>query len=811
MKNHRKLTIILACLVAVLGAKLATAAPASAGTRETTRVLAYNAAFLPVGVFGLGARPPTFDAIDPMARVDAISKRILAGDYDVVALDEVWTSEAKNQFIKNLANDYPFHATQLWGHNYVEQDSGLMLFSKFKPIDNPYVPKVTKTIGFGTVGFDYNRLFDPLGQPNASPPTGREFGFYSCVDKTSLDATGPSGGGGPTGQNYIHMGDVSPEFKGCSLAFHLYPRLVSDDHWAEKGVGYVRLQNTRTGRPLNVFFTHNQAMYWDDSPRPFHQHSAEVEEELDSNRQAISEEAAFMNLFVPPKNTATWNEDTIAIGDHNVPGDTKYYQWAVNDPLQAGMVSAGARDTFRTDQSPSGEDPGITWDVRNSAVPVGDPEGDDRLDYVFDRAGKETPDCALHLRNMSDWRVQASDIPPGADPAVEGLDLSDHYPLEVTLGALADRCSPAKALVDPLPPNQADINIPGQIEYGGAYQWYRFDGNDTLKVQLTASTATEINAYLATDLTNPLEPAQGSPIIPANGGREVTVTYPVSGRAGAIYLRVRALDEGWAGSYWLHVHRADGLSMHDAIELPNDKNGEFAVASFAQGIQPGTEQIKMWFHIRTEQLWSGKPQWMTFKVSQLKSADPGNPATAPDTPDGYLMQIVDSNGNIVSTSGNWADQYNLIWDGTNIVPAAGGDYYLTVYRRYSPVKRPTAYIKATWATNLRTIDLQNLWNAKVFGLDIDGHMWIDLDPNPYLFPIGYIAPNSTKGFGLPDAFNPTPIDTHHVNIADRINLQFQFYGGYDKTPFVTLWAQGPIGKGQLDLFKNLFFLKYTRT
>jgi hypothetical protein len=82
------------------------------------------------------------------------------------------------------------------------------------------------------------------------------------------------------------MGDVSPDFKGCSLAFHLYARLVSDDHWAEKGVGYVRLQNTRTNRPLNVFFTHNQAMYWDTSPKPFHQHSVDVERGHDRDRRS---------------------------------------------------------------------------------------------------------------------------------------------------------------------------------------------------------------------------------------------------------------------------------------------------------------------------------------------------------------------------------------------------------------------------------------------------------------------------------------------------------------------------------------------
>jgi hypothetical protein len=319
----------------------------------------------------------------------------------------------------------------------------------------------------------------------------------------------------------------------------------------------------------------------------------------------------------------------------------------------------------------------------------------------------------------------------------------------------------------------------------------------------------EVTAYAATDLTNPLAPTLGTPNFPANAGRDLTVTYSNPGVRSAIYLRVRAFDEAWTGGYLLHVHRARGTSMADAMDLPNDKTDASALATFEQGLQPGSEQFKLWFHFKTEELWSGKPQWMTFHISQLKSADLANPAQAPDTPDGYFMQIVDSKSNIVSATANWLDQYKVIWDGTNIVPAAAGDYYLVVYRRYSPVKRPTAHIKASWATNLRTIDLQSLWNANQTGLGGEGHVWIDLVPNPYHFPVGYIAPHQTKGFPPPDALgNQAPLDIHHVNIADRIELEFK--DPWDNlTPLSTIWAQGLPGKRQLDLFKGIFLLKYT--
>ena len=733
----------------------------------------------------------------------------------MVALEEVWTDGAKDEFINKLGPSYKFHATQLWGHQTGGgQDSGLMLFSRFTPIDNPYVPKVTKTIGFGTIGYDYNRLWDPNGNPMAAPPEGADFGFYSCIDPTSLDATGPEGGGGPWGVDWIHMEMVSPAFTGCSLAFHLFPRLASDDSYSDKGIGYVRLQNSRTNRPLNLFFTHNQAIYWDSSSKPFHQHAADVEEELDSNLQAFTEEAAFMNLFVPRDNIDTSDEDTIAIGDHNVPGDTPYYDWASTDPTY-GMTIAGARDTFRVDQSPSGEDPGFTWDSRNSAVPPNDLEGNDRLDYVFDRPGTRAPDCALQLRNMQDWKVTPADIPGGGDPAAAGTDLSDHYPLEVTLGALAQRCSPARALVNPLPANQPDVDVPGQISYSGGYQWYRFDGSDTLKVHISAPTTMSITAYTTDDLTNPIEPDLGFPASPPNAPRTLNVTYSNPGSAKGIYLRVKAIDELWTGVYSLHVHRAAGSTMADAITLHDDRAGKFSVATFAQGIAPGTEQIKTYFHFKTEQLWSGNRQKMAFRITQLNSLDPHNISKAPTNLDGYWMQVIDSNNNIVSATPNWIDKYQATWSGT-MVPAAEGDYYLGVYRRYSPVHRPTAYIKATWTTDLRTIDLESLkWMDDSDSDDTQVLAWIDHDPVPYHYQLGSFDELETKGFPAPSAvgnWNPAPIDASHINIADTIELLRTDADGSNPALFSEFVpAQGKLGQSQLGVYANWLVLKYARS
>ena len=213
--------------------------------------------------------------------------------------------------------------------------------------------------------------------------------------------------------------------------------------------------------------------------------------------------------------------------------------------------------------------------------------------------------------------------------------------------------------------------------------------------------------------------------------------------------------------------------MADAITLHDDRAGKFSVATFAQGIAPGTEQIKTYFHFKTEQLWSGNRQKMTFRITQLNSLDPHNISKAPTNLDGYWMQVIDSNNNIVSATPNWIDKYQATWSGT-MVPAAEGDYYLGVYRRYSPVHRPTAYIKATWTTDLRTIDLESLkWMDDSDSDDTQLLAWIDHDPVPYHYQLGSFDELETKGFPAPSAvgnWNPAPIDASHINIADTIEL-----------------------------------------
>jgi hypothetical protein len=232
------------------------------------------------------------------------------------------------------------------------------------------------------------------------------------------------------------------------------------------------------------------------------------------------------------------------------------------------------------------------------------------------------------------------------------------------------------------------------------------------------------------------------------------------------------------------------------------------MARFDQGIQPGNEQFMLFFHIKTKELWSGARQNMSFLVSQLRSPSWADPAKAPDVPDGYFMQIRDAKGNVISATPGWDDSYKVPWSG-KVVPEEAGDYYLVVYRRWSPVKRPTAYVRVTWASDLRTIDLTNIWsNAKLF-MGFGATASVD-NQAPYWFDFGTVAKHQSAGWPAPDPAkgNALPLDQHEINIADNLTIQ-PMLPGIVSGP-VTLHAIGATGDQSIDLVPGLVTLKFNR-
>lgn len=195
---------LIACLLTLCPAR---ARAHAVSHLETFRVLTYNVAGMdiPVQVGGVTLHENVYSDLDINERAHLIADKILAGNYDVVALQEMWdnpwpSDSMRETLIDDLSGTYPFHTDELGGGAVSDVlDSGLMLFSKF----------------------EFVAVNRPAGQQCAYP---------------------------------------SEEIVGkCTVAFHEFDASAGEDAEAAKGVGFVRVQNPATDSQTNVFFTHLQA------------------------------------------------------------------------------------------------------------------------------------------------------------------------------------------------------------------------------------------------------------------------------------------------------------------------------------------------------------------------------------------------------------------------------------------------------------------------------------------------------------------------------------------------------------------------
>ena len=189
-------------LLCGLGLAHATSAMIVAGDGQastpprTYRVLTYNVQFRPPALNDNSA----YNMLSEL-RAEHTASAILAGGYDIVALNEVFHEGARDVLLNRLAPHYQVVFDRIQSDNGITgQDSGLMFFSKF-----------------------------PLA--DLSTPPGDE-----C--------------------EYVNYDVPSPA---CRLASHMFSYGIGGDWYANKSIAVVRLNNPVTNRPVNVFFTHLQA------------------------------------------------------------------------------------------------------------------------------------------------------------------------------------------------------------------------------------------------------------------------------------------------------------------------------------------------------------------------------------------------------------------------------------------------------------------------------------------------------------------------------------------------------------------------
>ena len=255
-------------------------------------MLAYNVAGMDVPVLN-----DEYSTVDMGVRAKRISEIIKAGQYDIVALSEVWDNPFPNgsmrdEFLAELSAMYPYHVDQLGGSGLPGSvDSGLMLFSKF--------PFVTLAASSGS-----QECFPPI--------------VLKCV-----------------------------------AAFHEFDASAGEDGLAAKGIGYVRVSNPRADRETDVFFTHLQADPRTCVPEPpgcgRRARAEQVDEAID-----------FINAWAPPydqKRDAVLLGDLNIQHQDDAGKNTNEYQALIADPT-SGLASIGFADAWL---STSRKDPMSTW------------------------------------------------------------------------------------------------------------------------------------------------------------------------------------------------------------------------------------------------------------------------------------------------------------------------------------------------------------------------------------------------------------------------------------------------------------------
>jgi|GEM_PF-3269067 len=300
---------------------------------ESMRIGTYNVQFRP-WIPGTTTNACCEDIND---RVRKLAERIIESEYDVIVLNEAFTSDIQDGLVEHLSTLYPHYISHIDGEGKgciafdLCQDSGLMIFSRF-----PFEPFPT-----------------PL--PDA----------YKPEDIEAFSGSSP--------WNEVAFLEFGTN---CNHS----------DCYSNKGAGYVRIRNPRTDRIYNVIFTHLQAEKGEVSRRTQLDKIRLMIESLMTSAQIAEEDIFFLGdlnfigtSVIPPTDREEWND--IAQNDEFY-GDTLQDVWEFQMHPTVGELPYPSRDPGGT--SGLEKTPKILWaggsgwgaDNYPTRVAFGDVDGD---------------------------------------------------------------------------------------------------------------------------------------------------------------------------------------------------------------------------------------------------------------------------------------------------------------------------------------------------------------------------------------------------------------------------------------------------
>jgi len=456
------------------------AAPSLAVPRNV-RLATYNVQQMPDdynhdGHYFAADGTPLTDA----ARLDRQIAHILASDYEVVALNEVFNEGARATLVNALRTDFPFFVAYI-GNDTDLQDSGLMLFSRHPFVEMQLDPEHTYECGDVEIGFDGQDL--------------------DCPDKLL----------------------AFTEYH-CDIAYAAQPVWDQPDCYSSKGAGLVQVL-LPSGEAVFVGFTHMVATYDYDGDGVRRAKIRDRQEGLEAIGQMV-QDATEENA--PLADPGDFTDDYVVLmGDLNIDGNPFHAQEIAEQDAEWGQAFDGAqaevaftscggldetacRDGGHALVDPWAFDMSVEDLGRTNGLPftldVTDTSQNDqgeRLDYVLYRGP------SLDQAGSLD-RMVAQHPHIGWSLAGEQGELSDHLPVAIDLllpirEVAPPHSTPRTARVvtmatptSPNPPNTAlTISQPGHM------QWLRLDvppGSYTVRTSSTVG----FDLYAPEDLTRPL-------------------------------------------------------------------------------------------------------------------------------------------------------------------------------------------------------------------------------------------------------------------------------------------------------------------
>ena len=408
---------------------------ATVASGESLRMGTYNVQFLPSIAF-----------TKPMSDAVHIADRIKASGYDIIALNEVFVTNAGLTFVAQLEATYPYYISLLEGPeiiNLPDSGSGLMIFSRFP--------------------------FEDLSQLAYQVPAAL------CEGSDCTKA-----------------------------AFVEYEPLCEGmDCLSDKGAGLVRIRNPMTDRIYNVAFSHMQAADTsEDSLADAQQHVATRQAQFELVKEMIvgtltpaqltSEEI----FYIGDLNVDGDLQDS-DLGVNNV-DKQNLYEWIhrFGPSGDFSLLLDHLVDTWAFETSP--DDRGITntkhWGAGENAGA--------RLDTILRNSNSRL--CAQHMTLAHNLRWSDDGVYIEGGMGLAGKqELSDHIGVNIDLNLNAARCKPTIAEEMDLVPGILTPTA-GEIEFPGSVQWFRFEQPGTYSFAVEGVSGVDFRVYQSTDLSTPV-------------------------------------------------------------------------------------------------------------------------------------------------------------------------------------------------------------------------------------------------------------------------------------------------------------------